>query len=296
MNLICTYCGNTRHEDGATHCAVCGYELPRESNASIDLLPASHPTPITRSAPNLPQPFSYSIITDQGQRCSFNSGGELIVGSGDGCDFRLYGPDVSWQHARFYQQDGMIFIQILMSSLVFVNGRPLTNLPRQLGPADQIKIGRYVMMIVREDRNHTVTQPRSQDVARSASVTPYPHGTVTEKSDLSGIVRHVDGPYMENPDPNASAALRDIAWVGLTIWKPGLGFLRKPPKQIQVRYYRVQSDSGGIYAVKMKGNIYTGMINIGDHVSFWGHWKGGTLHMTRAYNHTLNTNVEISQR
>lgn len=296
MNLICTHCGNTQHEDGATHCAVCGYELPRESNASIDLLPASHSTPITRSAPNLSQPFSYSIITDQGQRCSFNSGGELIVGSGDGCDFRLYGPDVSWQHARFYQQDGKIFIQILMSSLVFVNGRPLTNLPRQLGPADQIKIGRYVMMIVREDRNHTVTQPRSQDVARSASVTPYPHGTVTDKSDLSGIVRHVDGPYMEAPDPTAMDTFKTLGKVAAALWIPATAVIWKPKNQVSVRVLRVQIKSGEFRAVKMKGNIYTGMINIGDSVSFWGHWKGGTLHMTRAYNHTLNTNVEISQR
>lgn len=294
MNYICTNCGNTQHENGATHCAVCGHELTREPTTSLELLPPAQQKPITQSLSNLPQRFSYSIVNDQGQRYSLNAGCEVIVGSGEECNFRLYGSDVNRQHARFYQQDGMFFIQALMASQIFVNGRPLGYLPRQLSLADQIKIGRSMLMIVRENINSAITQPRTQGEVTTTTASPNnSYRTASDNSDLSGIIRHVDGPFMEDQD---SSALTKMTKVGLTIWKPGLGMIFAHSKQIQVRYYRVQSDSGEIYAVRMKGNITTGMISIGDRVSFWGHWKGGTLHVRRAYNNTLSANVEISQR
>lgn len=297
MDYKCTNCGNTQHENRATHCAVCGHELPRELSTSLDLLQTVQQKPITQSVSNLPQPFSYSIVNDQGQRYSLNAGCEVIVGSGEECDLRLYGPDVNRQHARFYQQDGMFFIQALMASMIFVNGRPLGHLPRQLNLADQVKIGRSILMIVRENMNSAITRQRTQDEVTATTVSSNnSHRRASDDSDLSGIVRHVDGPFMEDPDSTASSTLAKAAKVGITIWKPGLGMLLGHSKQVQVRNYRVQSDTGEMVAVRMKGNISTGMISIGDDVSFWGTWKGGTLHMRRAYNNTLNANVAISQK
>lgn len=295
MSRICNNCGNTQHENEAISCSVCGHDLVRDTGIALGLTVPPHQIRPLSSGSNLSQMHTFSILTDKGQRCRFTSDSDVIIGSGDGCAIRLSDPEVNRQHARFYQQDGLFFIQALMASRIFVNGRLLDHLPRQINLPDQIKIGRSTLMIVRDDKYPTIPQAEPRE-----AIIPYPNtkspNIVSDNSDLSGFVRHVDGPFMEDPDSTVASNLATAAKVGLTIWKPGLGMLLSHSRQIQVRYYRVQGDNGETHAVRMKGNISTGMISIGDHVSFWGNWKGGTLHMSRAFNNTLGTNVELSKR
>ena len=65
----------------------------------------------------------------------------------------------------------------------------------------------------------------------------------------------------------------------------------KENQLVPVQSFRVRTDRGVEKAVRMKGEpdaSRAGHIGIGDQVTFWGDWKGGTLHSHRAYNHNTN--------
>ncbi len=60
---------------------------------------------------------------------------------------------------------------------------------------------------------------------------------------------------------------------------------------VPVQSFRVRTDRGEERSVRMKGDTdasRAGHIGIGDQVTFWGDWKGGTLHAYRAYNHNTH--------
>jgi len=74
-----------------------------------------------------------------------------------------------------------------------------------------------------------------------------------------------------------------------TIFFPSSG--AKSNHLVPVQSFRLQTDSGGIASVRRKGesdSSQAGHIVEGDQVTFWGVWKGGTLHAHRAYNHKTN--------
>jgi len=117
---------------------------------------------------------------------------------------------------------------------------------------------------------------------------------------VHGQVVHVDGPHMEERDFNFGLfLLQATLWLFLfpiLIWKPGIASLilmgRKDNK-VSTRSVRVRDSTGQETSVRMKGDILRGTIGMGDMVSFWGRWEGGTLHMQAAFNHKLNADVRL---
>src|SRR5690606_14232498 len=108
-------------------------------------------------------------------------------------------------------------------------------------------------------------------------------------SDLYGRVRHVDGPYMEDPDPHLGRALSKAAGFALALWKPAFILLQKQNQQVPVRYLRIETVDSEVRMVKMKGNLVTGAIHTGDYVAIWGEWQNGTLLMHRGFNETTQS-------
>lgn len=294
MAQICTNCGNRQHDEGATQCLVCGQRLAATYDSLTTLAgTGGHDNPRFNASASLDS-RSYVVLTNRGQSVNIDVYEDITIGSSPDCELRLNDPNVRPNHARLYVEDGSVFIQAWLQCLVFVNGRVLGNLPVMVGTADQVKIGETMIKIVPNDRVQTsVSNYSPRQAERSVVVNPEPNSIHISASDISGTIRHIDGPHMENPEPTVGTRMGDIAKIGLALWKPVLALVIKPTPQVPVRYIRVESDDGEVHAVIMRGHIHSGMINLGDRVDFWGTWRGRTLNMTRAYNHTLGTAVVI---
>jgi hypothetical protein len=68
---------------------------------------------------------------------------------------------------------------------------------------------------------------------------------------------------------------------------------------VPVQAFRMRTNSGEERSVRMKGDpdvAQAGHIGIGDQVTFWGNWKGGTLHANRAYNHNTHAWTAIQRQ
>ena len=67
---------------------------------------------------------------------------------------------------------------------------------------------------------------------------------------------------------------------------------------VPVHLFRVRTNLGTEKSVRMKGesdSYEAGHVGIGDHVTFYGQWKGGTLHAWRAYNHNTQAWAAVSR-
>ncbi len=74
-----------------------------------------------------------------------------------------------------------------------------------------------------------------------------------------------------------------------TLFFPSSG--SKGTHLVPVQTFRMRTNSGEERVVRMKGELdgaQAGHIGPGDQVTFWGDWKGGTLHAHRAYNHNTH--------
>lgn len=68
---------------------------------------------------------------------------------------------------------------------------------------------------------------------------------------------------------------------------------RNVAEQVPVRYYRVRDASEREWVVRMKGQVNGGNIAPDDLISAWGRWRGGTLSLTRAYNHRTQSHASV---
>lgn len=301
MSRTCAHCGNKQHQQSATTCCVCGNPLEGEDHSlQVVNQPTVVNTPQARRAQDLSDDIGLALTNNRGQSVPIADQQEVTLGSGNQCDLVIPGVDIKPTHARLIRNQGSLFIQAFFASLVLVNGRALDSQPRQLVLGDRVQIGRSnVFQVVAQNReldgsemvNQAQILPRKNQVVTSVVERP-----ARTDCDLYGVVRHVEGPLMEDPDPSLSSSIAKLMKAGLIIWKPPLMVFMRQPKQVQVRYIRVETEPGNVRAVKVKGNYVTGMISIGDYVRFWGDWRGGTLLMHRAYNETLSSNVYIMQR
>jgi len=301
MSRTCTHCGNTQHQQSDATCCVCGYPLDREDH-SIQVVnqPAVVNTPQVLRGQDLYEDAGLALTNHRGLSVQVAEQQVVTLGSSHQCDLVVPGVDIKPTHARLTRNQGILFIQAYFASLVLVNGRALDSQPRQLVLGDRVQIGRSnVFQVVAQNReldgsemvNQAQILPRKNQVVTSVVERP-----ARPDCDLYGVVRHVEGPLMEDPDPSLSSSIAKLMKAGLILWKPPLMVFMRQPKQVQVRYIRVETEPGNVRAVKAKGNFVTGMISIGDNVRFWGEWRGGTLLMHRAYNETLSSNVYIMQR
>lgn len=301
MSRTCAHCGNKQHQQSATTCCVCGNPLEGEDHSlQVVNQPTAFNVPQVSRIQYLSEDVGLGLTNNRGQNVRVAEQQTLTLGSSHQCDFVVPGIDIKPTHAQLTRNQGNLFIQAYFASLVLVNGRALDNQPRQLVLGDRVQLGRSnVFQVVAQNRElvesdivpQTQVQPRKNQVITNVTERP-----ARPDCDLYGVVRHVEGPLMEDPDPSLSSSIAKLMKAGLILWKPPLMVFMRQPKQVQVRYIRVETEPGNVRAVKAKGNFVTGMISIGDNVRFWGEWRGGTLLMHRAYNETLSSNVYIMQR
>ncbi len=68
---------------------------------------------------------------------------------------------------------------------------------------------------------------------------------------------------------------------------------RQEREMVPVRYFRVRDDDEVESMVRVKGDFRLGNISTDDLVSLWGRWRGGTLFVTRGYNHRTRSRIGI---
>ena len=303
MSSACPNCGNTQHAPGASTCCVCGQSISSEAEDAWYLSETTRNGSLCAQDRRTGALSSNPGLVDQyGNHYPIDLKEDTIIGSDPSADICIRSSNIRQQHARLYLNGGQVLIEALFGSLVFVNGRAMDREPRTLLDRQVITFGDDFALQYRSNLPRMTTAqntnlvprevPKAEVIRRDPS--PRTHSTPSE-CDLYGRVRHIEGPYMEEPDPTLATKLIGIAKVGLAIWKPWTLVLHKQPKQVQVRLIRVEIGSDNVRAVKMKGNPISGMISSGDHVQFWGEWKDGTLLMHRAYNETLKSYVYIMQ-
>jgi hypothetical protein len=68
---------------------------------------------------------------------------------------------------------------------------------------------------------------------------------------------------------------------------------RLEAEQVPVRYFRVRDAHEREWIVRMKGQVNGGNIAPDDLISAWGKWRGGTLSLSRGYNHRTQSHVLV---
>jgi len=244
-------------------------------------------------------------LTDRnGRQYSINLEGETILGSLPSADICIQEPNIKPQHARLYPLNGQIFLEAMIGCLVLVNGRAIGRTARMLQDREVITFGSQQMLLyqvnaptqqqTRLDRADPADNHEIVGIPPTRPQIQRPQAAPAD-CDLYGRVRHVDGPYTEEPDPNLGRALAKAAGFALALWKPAFLLFQRPNQQVPVRYLRIEMPDGQVRMVKMKGNLVTGALHTGDTAMFWGEWQNGTLLMHRAYNETAQAHVILRQ-
>jgi len=300
---VCNNCGNTRNPTNASRCQVCGNALPSSSALTK-----------TTSA----QSKSPALLDIQGKRYSLSIAGETYIGS-RGCAIILADPKVLPRHVRIFTQQGQFYVEDLEGG-VTLNGKPIVG-QTVLCPNDVLIIGNSQLRVDIAPVSSIVPFLSSTPSAPSAvphKPSPPPGGstvTVLHPSSTSSItgpggklptlegnIMHIDGPHMEEPDYSVGTVIAktigQILLFPLILWKPGFSpllYRNDQHKQTPARYLRVKDDNGQTFVVKMKGEIYRGMVSQGDRIAVWGKWDGGTLIMDYGYNITINSVVSLKK-
>lgn len=302
---ICPNCGNTRNPPTVAQCQVCGSALS-----------PTHSTPVTGNPGGSAK--HPALIDSRGKRFNISATGETYIGN-RGCAIILADPKVSPRHVRIFADQGHFFIEDLAGG-VTLNGRPITG-HMALNLNDDLVIGAshfridvppVSSLIVRATPVQTPPlvapiNPNSQAAGTTINVssTP-PKSSITgiggKPPILEGSVMHIDGPHMEEPDYSLGTVIAktigQIILFPLIWWKPGFSpllYRNDQHKQTPARYLRVKNDQGQVCVVKMKGEIYRGMVSQGDRILVWGNWDGGTLIMDYGYNVTINSIVSLKK-
>lgn len=295
----CPNCGNTRNPLNASRCQVCGSMLPVTSSTSLTQNPGASPKPP-------------ALIDTRGKRHNITISGETYIGS-RGCAIILADPKVSPRHVRIFTQQGQFYIEDLVGG-VTLNGRPVTG-QTVLNPNDDLVIGTSRFRVDVTPTSSIVIsappvvphKPSSLLGVGTATVLPHPSkssitGPGGKLPTLEGNIMHIDGPHVEEPDYSIGTLIAktvgQILLFPLILWKPGFSpllYRNDQHKQTPARYLRVKDDTGKICVVKMKGEIYRGMVSQGDRIAVWGKWDGGTLIMDYGYNITINSVVSLKK-
>lgn len=298
----CPNCGSTHNPGGASQCQVCGSSIPTPGStlAKTSVQPTKHP----------------ALIDSRGKRYNISHAGETYIGS-RGCAIILADPKVLPRHVRIFIQQGQFYLEDLVGG-VTLNGKPVTG-QTALNLNDILVIGNSQFKVdipstaalavtppAPSNLPQTLNQPSSSAGGRaivspttsSASVT----GPGGKPPTLEGSIVHIDGPHMEEPDYSPGTVIAktigQIVLIPLILWKPGFSpllYRNDQHKQTPARYLKVKDNAGQVCVVKMKGEIYRGMVSQGDKIAVWGKWDGGTLVMDYGYNLTLNSVISLKK-
>jgi hypothetical protein len=302
----CSTCGNSRNPPNATRCQVCG-----------SILQSGGSTALVKSGLSGKSP---ALIGPGGKRYNLSLAGETFIGS-RGCAIILSDPKVSPRHVRIFVQQGQFYLQDLAGG-VTLNGLPVTSAQIPLSPSDVVVIGATTLKV---DINpppanivplaslpqpvhaspQTISPTPTSGAAQQVTAGPARSsltGQGGKPSELEGFIVHIDGPHMEEPDYSiGTAVLKTVGQIFLIpfiLWKPGFSpllYRNDQHRQTPARYLRVKDDTGQIFVVKMKGEIFRGMVSQGDRIGVWGKWDGGTLVMNYGYNLTLNSVITLKK-
>lgn len=155
-------------------------------------------------------------------------------------------------------------------------------------------------------------------------------GELFSNSMIQGHVQEIEGPYNERPDfdwINFLAKIGLVCVLGPLLLIPfgivigvvlllgilGMGFLggllahtgcalsgcllpwlsHRRSRDVPVRFVTVLDDAQQEHAIRLKGELLYGNINPGNLVTFYGRWKGGTLHSYRGFNHNTRSQIKV---
>lgn len=300
MDQPCPNCGNRQHTPGANTCRVCGEMLSAQSDYP------GQPSGVTPRLPSgtggqEPLVLSSAILLDKsGRRYPIKADGDTMIGSQTGADIVIQRSRIQAVHARIFRQENRTYIEAMLGGLVLVNGRATGRFAYKLRNQDVITVGENFQLLYQvtshQDAGSIILPVQDEAYSPSYYDSSSPVTQPAQSnSDLYGRVRHVDGPYMEDPDPNLGRSLAQATKFVLAMWKPAFLLIGNNSKQVPARFLRIETQDGQTRMVKMKGNLLTGAIHTGDMVQFWGEWQHGTLLMHRGFNETAQTHVVLKQ-
>lgn len=294
MDQPCPTCGNRQHSPGSTRCRVCGEIL--NDNANYEPEGNNDSFPITRSGFTENTEIRPVLIDRAGNHYNIDPLIDNQVGSAQSANVRITGSEIKPQHARVFSSNGRYLIEAMVGCIVLVNGRAIGRTVYQLNNYDIVSFSEKNAFIFQLSSSFSNNRIEAIDInengIRSSLQTTTRHERI-EDFDLYGRVRHIDGPYLENPDPTIGKMIGKGVKIALAAWKPAFFLLGNSNQQTPVRILRVENNEREITIVKMKGELITGAIHTGDMVFFWGNWNQGTLIMNRAYNETARTYVSL---
>ena len=68
---------------------------------------------------------------------------------------------------------------------------------------------------------------------------------------------------------------------------------RQEKEMVPVRYVRIRDDNEAEWMARVKGDFCLGNVSVDDLVSLHGKWRGGTLFVTRGYNHRTRSRIAV---
>jgi len=113
--------------------------------------------------------------------------------------------------------------------------------------------------------------------------------------ELHGTVDFVEGPHLEGRDFSAVRfALGVVSEISMMLSRRPVVLGNRDDK-VSVRVVRVTDASKKIRAARIKGEIVSGAVHVGDVVSFWGDWRYGTLNVAHGFNHDLDSDIAVAR-
>ncbi len=72
-----------------------------------------------------------------------------------------------------------------------------------------------------------------------------------------------------------------------------IGMSGRIQRKMTVNTVRIRRPDGTQRDARFEGDLVGGNLSLGDDISLWGHNAGGTLVVTRAYNHTTGSEIRL---
>jgi hypothetical protein len=281
-------------------------------------------TAISQIEPKYGQQNRGSGYTDNGNT-SFNPcliGGDNVVhglqkrestsiGQHSQNDIVIYGPGITTYHAILTSENETMYIEANGMAVVYVNGGAVVGRRRRLRNNDIIQLGNTLEFVYLQDgpvlQNTQQAQPEENIIpvpifdtspaTRSSSRESALQfrSSAAPNSDLFGRVSQIEGPHSQKPVQTAGKVMGDMAIFLASLWKPAFLLLGRNKQPDQVRLIRVRTPDGTDRLVLMRGGYKSGVIQMGDEVSFYGEWQDGTLVMRSAINHSLSARVTLTK-
>ena len=325
MSVPCSNCGY-ENVASATRCAVCNTAMANKGGQPPKptplKLPQSPPSVIQQV--NLPKNAALKkphFTTPQNQRYFLTNTASTRIGK-SGCAIHLDGIGIQMQHAEVIPVGAGFAIQP-MQGQVSIRGQVISGqVPLQDG--DVVIIGTIALSyhgpsvstmqiqlknpptpLPLKNLNLPPIVPQLQQAPPSKNSAQVPANWSLFQT--RGIVQPVSNNQQQleyadlSPFYYVGAVMVSIFSFTLRLTLATIGVHLGPdwgaPRQADTPiYYYIVKTSNGPVTVRLKGNLVSGRILLGDDIAFWGKWKSAnTLYMRRAYNFTAQDIVIMKQ-